>query len=126
MLHGGKYSVQLEQLVQLVQQFLAKKQLAVLCEVAHNRLAINDIPYHIKTLEKHSETKPEHYKQTVQVSYIQPLKEISNQNVSNFILELTRYTGLLEMYNGVLLLAIYPSVNFSQPIGSLFDTVISV
>lgn len=123
MLHGGKYSVQLEQLLQLVQQFLAKKQLAVLCEVAHNRLAINDIPYHIKTLEKHSETK--HYIQTVQVSYIQPLKEISNQNVSNFILELTRYY-LLEMYNGVLLLAIYPSVNFSQPIGSLFDTVISV
>lgn len=41
---GVKHSVQLEQLVQLVQQFLAKKQLAALCEVAHNHLDISYDP----------------------------------------------------------------------------------
>lgn len=44
---GVKHSVPLEQLVklvQLVQQFLAKRQLAVLCEVAHNHLAISCDP----------------------------------------------------------------------------------
>jgi len=44
---GVKHSVELEQLVkldQLVQQFLAKKQLVVLCEVAHNHLAISCDP----------------------------------------------------------------------------------
>ena len=43
--------------------------------------SISDIPHHIEALEKHSETKPEQCKQTVQASYTLPLKEISNRSV---------------------------------------------